>query len=190
MSTRESIHKLSRDINAGELFLVRAAPSRRAPALRLSRVQRAVFDDAIARDVRVLSAQRRGDRALIGPHRATTRSDTWTARVQRVLRRALGFRPEATPARMGGHAEPVREVRLPRQGLVGSAPPDRFPVDAPALARVGNAASAYTRFAYSYARSAKKPTRRSGATTTPSEAARARQRSRAQQPAMSHRGDW
>ena len=31
----------------------------------------------------------------------------------------------------------------------------RFPVDAPALARVGSAASAYTRFAYSYARSAK-----------------------------------
>ena len=30
----------------------------------------------------------------------------------------------------------------------------RFPVDAPALARVGNAASAYTRFAYSYAGSA------------------------------------
>ena len=31
---------------------------------------------------------------------------------------------------------------------------ERFPVDAPALDRVGNAASAYTRFAYSYARSA------------------------------------
>jgi hypothetical protein len=31
----------------------------------------------------------------------------------------------------------------------------RFPVDAPALARVGSAASAYTRFAYSYAPSAK-----------------------------------
>ena len=30
----------------------------------------------------------------------------------------------------------------------------RFPVDAPALAQVGNAASAYTRFAYSYAGSA------------------------------------
>ena len=30
----------------------------------------------------------------------------------------------------------------------------RFPVDAPALARVGSAASAYTRFAYSYAGSA------------------------------------
>jgi hypothetical protein len=30
----------------------------------------------------------------------------------------------------------------------------RFPVNAPALARVGSAASAYTRFAYSYARSA------------------------------------
>src|SRR2546426_725652 len=25
---------------------------------------------------------------------------------------------------MGRHAEPVREVRLPRQGLVGSAPPE------------------------------------------------------------------
>jgi hypothetical protein len=31
----------------------------------------------------------------------------------------------------------------------------RFPVDAPALACVGNAESSYTRFAYSYARSAK-----------------------------------
>lgn len=31
---------------------------------------------------------------------------------------------------------------------------ERFPVDAPALDRVGNAASAYTHFAYSYARSA------------------------------------
>ena len=31
----------------------------------------------------------------------------------------------------------------------------RFPVNAPALARVGSAASAYTRFAYSYAPSAK-----------------------------------
>jgi hypothetical protein len=30
----------------------------------------------------------------------------------------------------------------------------RFPVDAPALARVGSAASSYTRFAYSYARTA------------------------------------
>jgi len=31
---------------------------------------------------------------------------------------------------------------------------ERFPVDAPALGRVGNADSSYTRFAYSYARSA------------------------------------
>jgi len=52
-----------------------------------------------------------------------------------------------TPSRFERYASPAK-------ASWGVHRRERFPVDAPALDRVGNAASAYTHFAYSYARSA------------------------------------
>jgi len=54
-----------------------------------------------------------------------------------------------------GRASRYDKYASPAKASWGTQHRTRFPVDAPALARVGNAASAYTRFAYSYAGSAR-----------------------------------
>jgi len=69
------------------------------------------------------SATGQSTRRCRGRRRATAPSGTWRRHVQCVLRGALGHRPETTPARSGGHAEPGRDSWLLRESIMGIASP-------------------------------------------------------------------
>jgi hypothetical protein len=122
----------------------------------LSDLRGQVLGDAIAGDERVLSAQRRAiDEALtrtLPGNYALGYMDGDTFNVFYVGRSDTGLRQRlhewvGMPSRTenyGSFAKASWGVHCRRQ----------LPMDGPALGRVGNAETNYTRFAYSYARSA------------------------------------